>query len=85
MTSEKIGEYDVEYSAVPAVSGEGWVAHVAIYGQSPNPMHRNCIFPEQRVSLEKVFSSSEKAEEEAYRVAVTLLEHSHSNSHSNSH
>lgn len=78
MSSEKIGDYDVEYSAVPATGGMGWVAHVAIYGQSPNPMHRNCIFPEQRVSPEMVFSSREKAEEEAYRVAVTLLEHSYS-------
>jgi hypothetical protein len=74
MPSEKIGVYDVEYSAVPAVDGNGWVAHVAVYGRSTNPMHRNCIFPDQRVSLEAVFQTSEEAEAEARRAAADLLE-----------
>ncbi|RBA23930.1 hypothetical protein [Herminiimonas fonticola] len=77
MPSEKIGAYEVEYSAVPAADGKGWVAHVAVYGHSTNPMHRNCIFPDQRVSLESVFKTSEEAEAEARRAAAGLLD-SHS-------
>lgn len=74
MPSEKIGAYDVEYSAVPAADGKGWVAHVAVYGRSTNPMHRNNVFPDQRVSLEAVFKTSEEAEAEARRVAADMLE-----------
>ncbi len=74
MQSEKIGAYEVEYSAVPAADGKGWVAHVAIYGHSTNPMHRNCVFPDQRVSLEAVFNTSEEAEAEARRAAVYMIE-----------
>ena len=74
MPSEKIGAYDVEYSAVPAADGKGWVAHVAVYGRSTNPMHRNNVFPDQTVSLEAVFKTSEEAEVEARRVAADMLE-----------
>jgi hypothetical protein len=74
MPSEKMGTYEVEYSAVPAADGKAWVAHVAIYGHSPNPMHRNCVFPDQRVSPEMVFSSSAEAEAEARKAAVAMLE-----------
>ena len=73
MPSEKIGAYDVEYSAVPAADGKGWVAHAAIYGRSTNPMHRNCVFPDQRVSLEAVFKTSDEAVAEARRVAADML------------
>ena len=74
MPSEKIGAYEVEYSAVLAADGKGWVAHVAVYGRSTNPMHRNCLFPDQRVSLEAVFNTSEEAEAEARRAAADLLD-----------
>lgn len=74
MPSEKIGAYEVEYSAVLAADGKGWVAHVAVYGRSVNPMHRNCLFPDQRVSLEAVFKTSEEAEAEARRAAADLLD-----------
>lgn len=74
MPSEKIGTYEVEYSAVPAADGKGWVAHVAVYGHSTNPMHRNCVFPDQRVSLETVFNTSAEAEAEARRAAADMLD-----------
>ena len=80
MPSETMGLYEVEYSAVPAADGKAWVAHVAIYGHSNNPMHRNCVFPDQRVSLEAVFPTSAEAEAEARRVAVEMLESSSSHS-----
>jgi hypothetical protein len=74
MPSEKMGSYEVEYSAVHAADGKGWVAHVAVYGHSTNPMHRNCVFPDQRVSLEAVFKTSDEAEAEARKAAVDMLE-----------
>lgn len=80
MPSKKIGEYEVEYSAVQLVDNKGWGAHVAIYGHSTNPMHRNSVFPDQRVSLEAVLSSREEAEAEALRVATDMLETNHSRS-----
>jgi hypothetical protein len=73
MPSEKIGEYEVEYSAVELIGAPGWVAHLAIYGHSNNPMHRNNVFPDQRVSLDAVFPTKEEAEAEAHRVALTML------------
>lgn len=73
MPTETIGSHEVEYSAVAAADGKGWVAHVAIYGASTNPMHRNCVFPDQRVSLEAVFKTSAEAEAEARRVALKML------------
>ena len=76
MPSEKMGAYEVEYSAVRAADGKGWVAHVAVYGHSTNPMHRNCVFPDQRVSLEAVFATSTEAEAEAHRAAAGMLKSS---------
>jgi hypothetical protein len=74
MPSEKIGEYEVECSAVALAGEQGWVAHLAIYGHSTNPMHRNNVFPEQRVSLDAIFPTKEEAEAEAHRVALSMLE-----------
>lgn len=74
MPSEKIGEYEVECSAVASTGAPGWLAHLAIYGHSSNPMHRNCLFPDQRVSPDAVFPTKEEAEAEAHRVALTMLE-----------
>nr|WP_229495960.1 hypothetical protein [Massilia polaris] len=56
---------------------EGWAAHVAIYGPSTNPMHRNSIVPPQRVALETVFATQEQAETGAHQAAMSMLdEHS---------
>lgn len=81
MPSEKMGTYEVEYSAVPAADGKGWVAHVAVYGHSTNPMHRNCVFPDQRVSLETVFNTCEEAEAGARKAAVDMLDVHSSRTH----
>lgn len=73
MRTEIIGAYEIEYSGVRLAEGEGWAAHVAIYGPSPNPMHRTSIFPPQRVSVETVFASEAAAEAEARRVALSMI------------
>lgn len=74
MPDEIIGEYEIEYSSARLPESEHWAAMVAVYGPSPSPMHRNCIFPSQRVSVEAVFTSAEQAESEAHRVALLLIE-----------
>ncbi|MFM9433417.1 hypothetical protein ACFDR9_000454 [Janthinobacterium sp. CG_23.3] len=73
MHSEHFGEYDIEYAGVPLPLGEGWGAHLTIYGPSPNPMHRNSIFPHQRVAVGVVFHSEEEAAAEARKVALAML------------
>jgi hypothetical protein len=75
MASETIGEFEIEYEGVHLPEKEGWGAYVTVYGPSPNPMHRNSIFPTQHVSVETVFPTREAAEAEAHRVALTLLQH----------
>lgn len=73
MGTESVGEYVIEYSGVHLLEGEGWAAYVTIYGPSVNPMHRNRIFPNQRVSVEAVFRSQAEAEAEARRVALSMI------------
>ena len=73
MASEHIDEYEIECSGVLLPGGDGWAAHLAIYGPSPNPMHRNSIFAEQRVAVDTVFPDAEAAEAEAHRVALSML------------
>ncbi|HJU71326.1 MAG TPA: hypothetical protein VJ603_05725 [Paucimonas sp.] len=74
MPSEKIGEYEIEYTGMQLPGSEEWAAHVTIYGPSPNPMHRNSIFPSQRVSVETVFPTEQAAEVEARKVALSMVE-----------
>jgi hypothetical protein len=81
MPSEKMGAYEVEYSAVQLADDRGWVAHVAVYGHSSNPMHRNCVFPDQRVSLDAIFPNKAEAEAEARRAALAMLDSSASHHH----
>jgi hypothetical protein len=38
-------------------------------------MHRNNIFPAQRVSVETVFPSEKEAEAEARKVAISMIDH----------
>jgi hypothetical protein len=73
MSIENIGEYEIEYTAVPLNDVAGWAAHVAVYGPSANPMHRNTLFPEQRVLADSVFASRAQAESEARKAALALL------------
>lgn len=73
MRTETIGSYEIEYCGIPLPNGEGWGAQVAIYGPSRNPMHRNSVFPAQRVSVTAVFDNEAAAEAEARKVAVSML------------
>jgi len=74
MPTEQIGHYEIEYSGVQLADGKEWGAHVAIFGPSHNPMHRNSILPEQRISVEQSYSSQQEAEAEARRFAVEMVE-----------
>ena len=74
MPYEILREYEIEYSSERLPESEHWAAIVAIYGPSPNPMHRNCIFPAQRVSIDSVFSNAGQAESEARKVAISMIE-----------
>lgn len=73
MGSETIGEYEIEYTGIRLPEQEGWAAHLTIYGPSHNPMHRNTIFPPQRVSVEHVYDSEAAAEAEARRVGLSMI------------
>ena len=74
MATEQLGEYEFDYSGVRMTDVDGWGAYVAIYGPSPNPMHRNPIFHTQRVAVGAVFHSQEEAAAEAHKVALAMLE-----------
>jgi hypothetical protein len=74
MQSETIGDYEIEYSGVQLPNSEEWGAWVTVYGPSRNPMHRNPIFPGQRVSPETRFADQGAAEQEAKKVAHALIE-----------
>ena len=70
----KCGEYEIEYSGERLADTDGWAAFVVIYGPSHNPMHRNAIFPHQRVAIDTVFHSEREAEEEARKAALLMLD-----------
>lgn len=74
MPYETVREYEIEYSGARLPDKEHWGAMLAIYAPSSNPMHRNCIFPAQRVSIDTVFADAEQAEAEARKVAIQLIE-----------
>ncbi len=74
MPTETVGEYEIEYSGLPLPEGEGWGAHLTIYGPSPNPMHRKPVFPAQRVAVETVFATEREAEAQAHAIALSMIE-----------
>lgn len=74
MPYETLREFQIEYSSARLPGSEHWAAILAIYGPSSNPMHRNCIFPAQRVSIDTVFASAVEAEAEARKVATLMIE-----------
>lgn len=74
MTTEQIGDYEVECSGQRVIGGDGWVANVAIFGHSTNPMHRNPVFPSQRVLVDQTFDDEKAAEDGARKVAHDLVE-----------
>ncbi|PUA20018.1 hypothetical protein [Glaciimonas sp. PCH181] len=73
MPSTTIGTYEIEYSGVLLPDSEHWAAYVTIFAPSPNPMHRNNIFPNQRVSVEHIFSTQAEAEQEALKIATEMI------------
>lgn len=73
MPSQTINEYQIEYEGVHLHEHEGWGAYVTVYGPSRNPMHRNSLYPTHHVSADKIFSTQQEAEAEAYRVAQELV------------
>ncbi|EJN06933.1 hypothetical protein [Herbaspirillum sp. YR522] len=78
MAHELIGDYEIEYSGQRVIGAEGWVANVAIFGHSTNPMHRNAIFPAQRVLVDQTFDDEQAAQQAALKVAHEMLQaHAH--------
>jgi hypothetical protein len=75
MPTRTVGEYEIEYAGVQLPEGEGWASQVTIYGPSRNPMHRNPVFPSQRVCVEHVFPTEAAAEAEALKVAMEKIGH----------
>lgn len=73
MPSETLGTYEIEYSAVRLPEGEHWAAYLTIFAPSPNPMHRNNVFPNQRVAIGQVFASQEEAEREAQKIGIEMI------------
>ncbi|MBV8624919.1 MAG: hypothetical protein JO174_15660 [Herbaspirillum sp.] len=77
MPTEHVGDYEVEYSGVRVIGGQEWVARVAIFGHSTNPMHRNPVFPAQRVLAEQTFADEKSAEQGARQAAHDMLDKQH--------
>lgn len=73
MPWETIDEYEIEYSGHPLAEGVGWGAFVTVYGPSPNPMHRNSIYPMHRVAADMIFPSEQAAQIAARKIALELL------------
>ncbi|MBI3283348.1 MAG: hypothetical protein HYZ65_00645 [Burkholderiales bacterium] len=73
MPYEMMREYEVEYASARLPDSEHWAAMLTIYGPSRNPMHRNCVFPMQRVALDAVLTSAAQAEAEARKVAQQMI------------
>jgi len=77
MPTERLGDYEIEYAGVRVIGSDDWVAQVAIFGPSANPMHRNAVFPSQRVLADKTFHDERSAQDGALQVAHELLENTH--------
>lgn len=75
MQTEKMGDYEIEYGGEQLADSEDWAAYLAIYGPSPNPMHRNSILPHQRVAVESVFATEAEAADAALKTATAMLNH----------
>jgi hypothetical protein len=74
MATEQIGDYEIDYAGVHLPESDGWAAWVGIFGPSPNPMHRQAVFPSQHVALETNFGTEQEAEQAARQIAVDMLE-----------
>jgi hypothetical protein len=74
MATEQIGDYEIEYTGLHVPESDGWAAWVGIFGPSPNPMHRQAVFPSQHVAVETSFATEQEAEQAARQVAVDMVE-----------
>jgi hypothetical protein len=77
MTSEQIGDYEIEYSGFQVPGSEDWAAYLTIYGPSTNPMHMNAVFPHQRVCIDSLFPTEQAAEAEARKIAMSMIDEVH--------
>lgn len=75
MQTEQIGDYEIEYGGEQLPDSEDWAAYAAVYGPSPNPMHRSSVFPHQRVAVESVFATEAEAASAALKAAAAMFEH----------
>lgn len=74
MKSEIIGDYEIQYSGIPVPDTDNWTATLAIYAPSTNPMHRNNIFPSQRVAVDSIFPTEQEAEAAARAFGISMIE-----------
>jgi hypothetical protein len=77
MATEQIGDFEIEYTGVHVPESDGWAAWVQIVGPSPNPMHRQPVFPSQHVEIETSFATEQVAQQAARRIALDIVEQRH--------
>lgn len=75
MPVKYIDHYEVDYTAERLEGCDSWGAYVAIFTPSANPMHRNNIFPKQRVLADHGFASEAQAEQEAEKASDAIVAH----------
>ncbi|KAB8041336.1 hypothetical protein [Janthinobacterium aquaticum] len=75
MPIKYVGCYEIDYTAERLRGCGTWGAYVAIYTQSPNPMHRYNVSQKQRVHADHLFATEAEAEQQAADAAKALVEH----------
>lgn len=75
MPVKYMDHYEVDYTAQQLEGCDSWGAYVAIFTPSANPMHRNNIFPKQRVLADHAFATEAQAESEAEQAAEAIVGH----------
>ncbi|MGK5025359.1 hypothetical protein [Janthinobacterium sp. RB2R34] len=68
------GCYEIDYTAERLRGCGSWGAYVAIFTQSPNPMHRYNVTSKQRVRADHLFATEAEAQEQAADAAQALVE-----------
>lgn len=77
MPDKLIGMYNVSYCGVALPENQGWAAHLMVSGPSSNPMHRNVVYPDQRVAPDMIFATCEEAEQAALQFAEKMVQAAH--------
>lgn len=75
MPIKYVGCYEIDYTAERLRGCGTWGAYVAIYTQSPNPMHRYNVAEKQRVRADQLYATEAEAEQQAVDAAQALVEH----------